>query len=213
MDRIAKSLDTLRRQVNEKFPGRSKDSDGWIGNAEHQARTSDHNPWIKDGHDWVVSALDITNDPAHGLVSNDFAEMLIANRDPRIKYVISNRRIASGKGGPQPWVWRKYTGPNPHDHHYHISVLSDKGLYDDAREWDIGGLVHRAPDPKYVPPRPTLRQGARGEDVKFLQTKLGLRADGIFGTLTRIAVVALQNKRNLVADGIVGPQTWEVIFE
>ena len=56
--------------------------------------------------------------------------------------------------------------------------------------------------------RPTIRVGARGADVVFLQQKLGIRADGIFGTGTRNAVIVFQRSKGLVADGIVGPRTW-----
>lgn len=54
----------------------------------------------------------------------------------------------------------------------------------------------------------TLKYGSRGEDVKTLQQKLGIVADGIFGRDTETAVKAFQSNNNLVADGIVGPQTW-----
>jgi peptidoglycan hydrolase-like protein with peptidoglycan-binding domain len=56
--------------------------------------------------------------------------------------------------------------------------------------------------------RPTLRVGARGEDVRFLQRKLGIRADGIFGPQTERAVRAFQSRHKLTVDGVVGPRTW-----
>lgn len=43
--------------------------------------------------------------------------------------------------------------------------------------------------------------------VKFIQSKLGLPEDGIFGKNTRAAVIIYQNKHNLIPDGIVGSQT------
>lgn len=43
--------------------------------------------------------------------------------------------------------------------------------------------------------------------VKCLQEKLGLPADGVFGKNTRAAVIDFQKKRGLITDGIVGPQT------
>src|SRR3989344_2313241 len=53
----------------------------------------------------------------------------------------------------------------------------------------------------------TLRVGLRGEDVKLLQTILGISADGSFGPKTKAAVVAFQISKGLAADGGVGPIT------
>ena len=60
--RAAHSLTTLLAQVNKAHPGRSKKSDGVIGDKAHAATASDHNPVAG-----VVHALDLTNDPAKGL--------------------------------------------------------------------------------------------------------------------------------------------------
>jgi hypothetical protein len=59
----------------------------------------------------------------------------------------------------------------------------------------------------------TVRQGARGNDIKdlqsYLNTKLNLNlvTDGIFGRLTRQAVIQFQLANGLKGDGIVGPLT------
>ena len=57
-----------------------------------------------------------------------------------------------------------------------------------------------------------LREGSKGEDVKKLQSKLGLSADGIFGRNTADAVRNFQTKNGLNPDGIVGPKTWQTIM-
>jgi putative chitinase len=57
-----------------------------------------------------------------------------------------------------------------------------------------------------------LKVGSRGEDVKKLQQKLGLGADGIFGNGTEQAVKNFQTKNGLNPDGIVGEQTWQKIM-
>lgn len=133
--RIAKSLLTLREQVNLRAPNRSKLSDGAIGDRAHATRKSDHNPWIIDGANGVVSAIDITHDPARGCSAEQIAEALRSARDPRVKYVIWNRRIFSATVAP--WSWRRYTGANPHTKHVHISVKSDKPNYDSTANWAI----------------------------------------------------------------------------
>lgn len=57
-----------------------------------------------------------------------------------------------------------------------------------------------------------LKVGSRGEDVKKLQAKLGLGADGIFGKGTEDAVKSFQTKNGLSPDGIVGENTWKRIM-
>jgi murein DD-endopeptidase MepM/ murein hydrolase activator NlpD len=59
--------------------------------------------------------------------------------------------------------------------------------------------------------RPTVMRGSNGEHVAYLQSKLKITADGIFGTNTHRAVVAFQRANKLVADGIVGNNTWRAI--
>lgn len=65
--------------------------------------------------------------------------------------------------------------------------------------------------------RPTVRQGSRGDDVRWLQQVLRDRAgqqiavDGIFGPATDQAVRNLQRFFGLTVDGIVGPNTWGTV--
>jgi peptidoglycan hydrolase-like protein with peptidoglycan-binding domain len=63
---------------------------------------------------------------------------------------------------------------------------------------------------------PMLRQGDSGAAVTKLQQLLNAKGiniavDGIFGNATRAAVVQFQQQSGLVADGIVGPQTWQAL--
>ena len=133
--RVAKSLIRLREQINEMAPDRSKASDGTIGDAAHASRSSDHNPWVKDGNIGVVTAMDITNDIAHGCDAQQLVDALVASRDPRIKYIIWNRKIVNSR--IQPWVWRNYTGVNPHTKHFHLSVKPEKAAYDSTASWQL----------------------------------------------------------------------------
>lgn len=54
----------------------------------------------------------------------------------------------------------------------------------------------------------TLKIGSKGSEVKILQIRLNLIADGIFGPITQEAVKDFQKKNNLTTDGIVGSTTW-----
>ena len=66
---------------------------------------------------------------------------------------------------------------------------------------------------------PVIRQGSRGNYVCVAQDGLinlgfdtgGL--DGVFGNLTRSAVVAYQTSRGLSADGIIGNNTWRTLMQ
>ena len=57
-----------------------------------------------------------------------------------------------------------------------------------------------------------LKIGSVGEDVKKLQTKLGLTPDGSFGAITEARVKAWQTANHLKADGIIGNASWGVMF-
>ena len=64
------------------------------------------------------------------------------------------------------------------------------------------------PVAKKAYPGKLIKKGSKGEAVKYIQSKLGLKVDGVFGAGTDVAVKALQKKHGLIADGIVGPKTW-----
>ena len=113
--RLAKSLDVLRSQVNALAPGRSKATDGTIGDTAHAQRRSRHNP----NEAGVVCAIDLTDDPADGCAIHRIAEHVVANPHPDLAYVISDRRVASRTTG---WVWHRYTGSSPHTAHAHFAV-------------------------------------------------------------------------------------------
>lgn len=57
-----------------------------------------------------------------------------------------------------------------------------------------------------------LKVGSKGEDVKKLQKRLGLKADGVFGFGTQAAVKKFQQTNSLNIDGVVGEKTWNVLF-
>ena len=57
-----------------------------------------------------------------------------------------------------------------------------------------------------------LKIGSKGDDVKKLQTKLGLVSDGHYGVLTATSVKKWQAANGLTADGMVGPGTWNKMF-
>lgn len=53
----------------------------------------------------------------------------------------------------------------------------------------------------------------RGNDVTKVQLRLRVLADGIYGPVTKKAVLNFQKESNLQIDGIVGPKTWAALFQ
>jgi len=59
---------------------------------------------------------------------------------------------------------------------------------------------------------PILKMCSKGDFVKELQKLLFIKADGIFGILTYLAVRSFQSNNGLKIDGIVGQKTWEALL-
>lgn len=119
--KLSKAGVQLREQFDDSFSSRMRDSDGWLGDARHSSRPSDHNPDAQTG---IVRAIDVDRDvsgkPKPDLMPDIADQIRLAAKrgDKRIAYVIFNGRIASPRMG---WRWRKYRGVNPHIKHCHIS--------------------------------------------------------------------------------------------
>ena len=130
--RLAPCLVALVDEANRLAPQRNRKADGSIGDQAHASRTSDHNP----SNGWVC-AVDLTHAPASGFDAHARARQVIARRDQRIKYVISDRMIAKSYAsqGRPPWTWMPYTGSNPHTFHAHFSVQNTVAARNDTSSW------------------------------------------------------------------------------
>jgi len=71
----------------------------------------------------------------------------------------------------------------------------------------------RPPKPKPHKKLPVLSAGDTGHYVKIVQRVVGVDDDGVYGPVTKKAVITFQKKHGLDADGIVGPATWPVILD
>lgn len=128
--RIAPSCIALLAQADQLYPGRSRASDGTIGDAKHAARKSDHNP---DAAGWVHAA-DLTHDPAHGCDAHAWAREVAARRDPRVRLLISAGQQWTPAAG-----WSTYHGENPHDRHAHLSVFRTDSARKNTSPWFAPG--------------------------------------------------------------------------
>jgi len=71
----------------------------------------------------------------------------------------------------------------------------------------LGGKITAAAPAAAAPSGGTLRKGSKGDEVKKMQAKLGLAADGDFGPGTEAALKKWQAENGLTADGVAGPKT------
>ena len=206
--RLSKSLDTLRSQVNALAPKRKKASDGWLGDAKHSMRKSDHNP----EPDGTVDALDITHDPAGGVDIQKLCDAIIKSKDRRVSYLICNGKIIAGNGGVKPWIKRPYSGANKHTQHLHVSIKDE--YQDDTAPWKIEAAFGKtAPAAKPVTPaKPVapakpkidIYDGKFHDEVKFVQTRLDELGypevgtlDGKWGNRTRGVVLTFRADNDL----------------
>lgn len=158
--RLARSLEALRSQLDTAWPDRDRRSDGTIGDTLHAGQGgptfnlagygvtgSDHNP----DRNGTVCAYDIDTDIAPGVTAHDIADQIAASGDPRVAFIISNRRIWSTRSGTQPGGWRPYAGSDPHDTHVHVSVRHIAPWVDDTTPWTISAPTPQAEAPKGPP--------------------------------------------------------------
>lgn len=129
---LAPALAQLRNEINEEHPHRDRSSDGWIGDADHAARVSDHNA---DPVTKVVRALDVDHD---GIDKVKLRQT--AFNSPRTEYVIQDWKIYRRATG---FKAEKYTGTNGHTGHTHISIRHGSKWENDRRSWVYrnGGVV------------------------------------------------------------------------
>lgn len=219
------------KDANARWPSRRKESDGIMGDARHQKSKSDHN---------LGNAFDITHDPAAGCDGSAIAAAAI--KDPRVKYVIWNKRIFNRQRGDTKF--RPYKGKNPHTKHCHVSVLSGSRADTRPWQWAPGGAALPAlagpvaggdsegdakpkrssasggstsPADRRTFPGVLLKRGSRGELVTLVQERLKklrweIDVDGAFGDDTARVVRAFQKRRGLEVDGEVGRRTWTALF-
>ena len=141
MAKLVKGGVVLRDQINARWGGRDKRSDGWIADARHMARgNSDH---IPDKNGWV-HALDIDENMGKGKWRNGRAARKLADQlrayaasglpgSKRVKYVVYEGRLASGTYRSKWWKWR----PGNWGHYQHIHISFTERAQRDERLWPL----------------------------------------------------------------------------
>lgn len=132
-------LVSLRAEFNELAPGRDKGADGMVGDAAHQAESSDHNPDDTPGSrtphsdsDNIaeVHALDIdSTGPWPAGMTMAAAVRVVVNRmhamgsKAPLNYVIWDHHIYEHPS----WSAATYSGTDPHTNHAHFSSAYGSG--------------------------------------------------------------------------------------
>ncbi len=121
-------------QATERWPSRSRRSDGICA-------SPDHNQQNPDSDHQLGEAADLTHDPFDGCDAHAEVRRIAERRDPRVKYLISARQIWT----PVSLEWRHYGGKNAHFTHAHISI----------HHWARGDTSPWFLDPEDDMPKPT----------------------------------------------------------
>jgi hypothetical protein len=154
---LTAALTSLRSGFNTAFPARDKTTDGWIGDAAHQAETSGHNPDDTAGVSaeyqdadtkQEVRAVDVDKDLNHpGVTMYDVIRRILATPADvaRLRYIIFCPPLGPF-GANVPTIWsrnsgwspRTYSGSSRHDEHAHFS--GDPDTDEDSRPWSVASM-------------------------------------------------------------------------
>lgn len=122
-----------------------------------------------------------------------------------IQCIIYERKIYSAKS-PEG---RPYTGAVPHWDHLHVEFTREA-----AEHLTYATVKAVMASTSNWPGTRNLFEGSRGQDVRFVQRKVGVTDDGVFGPKTKAAVLLWEKKKKyqfpkLLVDGKVGRLTWK----
>lgn len=209
---LAPALVTLGKQITNASPER-RPEDGTVASRNHDKLNprSDHTVWPRTGGPGTVYALDFGEPPDDPTFVDRVLETIRRSKDPRVKYVIHDRRMFSGypKGQYAAFQWRPYGGPSPHTTHGHVSVWHG-ARSDPTYPWSIGvpeqedlpveaikGIQQALIDAGYA-----LDDGADG--------KWGPETQGAFAQMVRAATDGNRIARNVARDAITNGEEIKV---
>lgn len=140
--RVVNSLNRLNEQIRAYAPRAvppATDVNAWGSIADNvHSVSSDHYPhyYAALGGTAVVCARDFPHAPGLGLDGHVVTEHMRQARDPRVQYIICDRRITGVSYG---WTWHTYTGDDPHDTHFHVSSVHS-AIADSTASWSLPGM-------------------------------------------------------------------------
>lgn len=220
---LSQCLVVGRNEINIVWPNRSKASDGWIGDAAHQAEgwpASKHEPNPRG----FVHAIDVT------WPGIDVARVIAVFQTlPHAYLWIFNGQIALKRDG---WVRRHYTGTSQHKEHIHLEDDSTVDAEHDSRPWGLTTTLVVQPLPGPAPSGPTggsmVRMPVLRRTILTLAaTRMAQQvlihygypcgptgADGVYGPATEASVRHFQQQHPpLQPDGVVGAHTWVAFMQ
>lgn len=99
------------------------------------------------------------------------------------------------------------------------NTVAPKVLVQPVNSYNVKYLQHEVhvtedniPGPITLSHCPLVGFGAQGNITRWIQSTIGITADGIFGNQTRQSVINFQKAHGLQADGIVGQNTWRALL-
>lgn len=207
---LAPGLVVLRDEINDEWPGRDKSTDGALGDSAHSSRKSEHNRESAGKYKGRVNAIDVDTSDI------DFAAILPKLKaDKRTWYVIHKGYIYSRTYN---FAKRKYTGANPHNGHFHISIYPGKADGESKAAWGVGKGSVSKPPAKPEPPVDTRKKLPilnLGDKHDYLVPVLKRFFNGpnaeqgpTFDQALTNTVKGYQRAQGLDRDGVVGPNTW-----
>ncbi len=105
-----------------------------------------------------------------------------------------------------------YTKPRRTSHSNHVRRAAKIGAGVAAAATSAGLLAAAPATAVSAAPNADMKVGSHSKQVAEVQRALHLDSSGWFGPKTRRAVRRFQQRHHLLIDGIVGVQTWDVLF-
>lgn len=225
---VVKALRTFDAELTSVAPRRTLPT--WFrGDAAHRLHASGHNEDDTPGSKAEYSDADNIPEIRAGdyrlpLNASFSAEQLIqylvrecrAGRITWIAYIIYNKRIWTAKNG---FVTQVYSGSNPHDHHFHISVKPDTASENNTKPVGLAGYFkpREVAKVQFEVTLPVLKEG--DDDAKLggynqidrIQAICGAERDGAWGPKTT-AAIAKRTNRTLAQCKVMDEGLWRLIL-